>query len=405
MITAIAWNNVWRNRRRSLVIIVATTFGLWGGIYSNAMFWGMTESMVNTAIDSRLGHIQIHNKGYLDNVQAVNYIPGGDSVLARIAARIPDVDCVSGRTIVEGMTASASSTFGGNIVGIDPQKERYITNIEASIIEGRYFNGEIRNQAVIGRKLAQRLNIKLNNKIVVSFQGMDSTITYAACRVVGIYKTGSSRFDESNVFLQQEDLWNLLGTPPVYHEIVMRAPSSRNLDSIYVAVASEFPSLDVRDWKTLAPELALMTDMMGQYTLFILAVILLALLFGITNTMFMAVLERIREIGVLLAIGMKKRRVFLMIVLETIFLSIIGGVFGVLLSVGTILLTQNTGIDLSLFSEGLEDIGMSSMLYPFLPPVTYVQLFFMIIAAAVIAAIFPALRAIHTKPATAIRTY
>jgi len=121
--------------------------------------------------------------------------------------------------------------------------------------------------------------------------------------------------------------------------------------------------------------------------------------------MFMAVLERIREIGVLLAIGMKKRRVFLMIVLETIFLSIIGGVFGVLLSVGTILLTQNTGIDLSLFSEGLEDIGMSSMLYPFLPPVTYVQLFFMIIAAAVIAAIFPALRAIHTKPATAIRTY
>jgi ABC-type lipoprotein release transport system permease subunit len=405
MITSISWKNVWRSRRRSFVIIIATTFGLWGGVYSNALFWGMSEAMVNTAIDSKLGHIQIHNDGYIDNAQIVNYIPEGGEVLHHLQAANSKLKAISGRTIAGGMASSPTSAFGVNIIGIDPSQEGQITDINASIVEGDYFGEGSRNAAIIGRKLAERLKLKLHNKIVVSFQGLDSNITYAACRIVGIYKTSSSQFDQSHVFMRHEDLWSLIGRDHIYHEIVMRTDKAEDLDSAYTVVAAAYPDLDVQTWKMLAPELALYTEMMGQYTIFFIAVILLALLFGITNTMFMAVLERIREIGVLLAIGMKRSRIFFMIVLETVFLTTIGGIIGSILAAVSISITEHTGIDLSIVGEGLNDAGMGTMLYPYLPSSSYIELFIMLVIAAVLAAIFPAWKAINTEPATAIRTY
>ena len=136
-----------------------------------------------------------------------------------------------------------------------------------------------------------------------------------------------------------------------------------------------------------------------------MAIILFALVFGITNTMLMSIIDRIREFGVLIAVGMKRMKIFSMVILETIFLSVTGGLSGILIAAITISYWSKTGIDLSVISAGLESFGVSTMLYPELPVSMYFVLSVMIIFAANMAAVYPAVKAIHIKPAQAIRTY
>jgi ABC-type lipoprotein release transport system permease subunit len=166
-----------------------------------------------------------------------------------------------------------------------------------------------------------------------------------------------------------------------------------------------FPKLQIESWTDLAPELAYLSTSTNLYMYIFVGIILFALLFGITNTMLMSVVDRIRELGVLIAIGMKKGRIFFMILLETILLSLTGGLFGTIIGVLTIAYFGRAGIDLTFVSTGLESWGMAAVLYPFLPAAMYIVLTIMILFAANIAALLPAWKATHLVPSEAIRTY
>ena len=404
MLFTLAWKNVWRNKKRSLIIIAALAFGLWGGLLAGAVMMGWGESMTESAIDRDLGHIQLHSPGYLRDRETTNYIPGGPEVAKQIKI-IPGVTAVSGRTLVQGMASSPASSFGALIEGVNPSDAKQVTDIHKLIKEGEYLGGQGKNPALIGQKLAKRLNLKLHSKIVLSFQALDSSLVYAAFKVVGIYKSESSQFDESHVFVNQADLVRLLNSALVYQEIAVRVESSKLIPEVRASIKSKYPSLAVDTWRELAPELAYTADMMETYTYWFVAIILLALLFGITNTMLMAVMERTRELGVLLAIGMRKAKVFIMIMLETIMLSLTGGAVGIVIGGATIAYFSHNGINFSAFAESLESFGASTMLYPFLPIDMYIAMVVMIIIAATIAAAMPAWKAIHLVPSKAIRTY
>lgn len=404
MLISLAWKNVWRNKKRSLIILTAIAFGLWGGLMSGSIMMGMGESMVETAINRDLAHIQIHNKNFVKENKISNFIPNGFEVIEN-ARSIEGVKAVSGRTIIEGMAASPTSSYGVKIVGIEPQQARQVTDISKKIIAGSYFESKRKNQIIIGKKLAKRLNLKLRSKMVLSLQDLDGSIIYTACRVVGIFKTESSLFDDMNVFVRQKDLFKELNIDPIVHEIAIRLKSAQILQVTDEIIKAKFNHCIVRTWKELAPEVAFLSIMMQQFTYLFVAIILFALLFGITNTMLMSVMDRVRELGVLIAVGMKKRKVFTMILLETIFLSITGGFGGILIGGLTIAYFSSAGIDLSAFATSLENFGSSSILYPFLPFVMYIILTIMIVIAANVAAIYPALKAIRLQPSEAIRTY
>ncbi|NOZ03295.1 MAG: ABC transporter permease [FCB group bacterium] len=405
MILSLAWKNIWRNKKRSLIIIVATALGLWGSLLSGAIWMGWGESMVDTAINRDLAHIQIHKPGYAQNKEIINYIPDGFRILEE-TKNLPGVKAVSGRTLVEGMAASPTSTFGVKIVGIVPAQAKTVTDIYKRLIEGEYFTGSGgRNPVVIGRKLADRLGLKLHSKIVLSFQDLDGSLNYAAGKIVGIYKTESGLFDQSNVFMRQADLFRLLNTKPLIHEIAIRAESARIMPQVYAAVKANYPQLAVHTWKELAPEVAYTSTAMEAFTYIFIGIILFALLFGITNTMLMAVIERFRELGVLIAVGMKKGRIFSMILLETILLSITGGVAGIVIGGLSIAYFAHTGIDLSLLASSLETFGVSTTLRPFLPLDMYIALPIMIVITASLSAILPAWKVVHIQPSEAIRMY
>lgn len=404
MLVLLAWKNVWRNRKRSLIIITAITFGLWGGLLADAVMMGWGESMVNTAIDRDIGHIQIHKPGFTANRDTDMYIPEGMELIKKIRS-MPGVEGVSGRTLVDGMAASPASTYGVRIEGIDPENERRVTDIKDLLIKGQYFKTKKRNPILIGQKLANRLNLKLHSKIVLSFPAMDNSLVYGAFRIEGIFKSQSSAFDESHVFVKRKDLLRLLNSPPIVHEIAIRLDSSGLVPAVSSELKGEYPGLSVKTWREIAPETAAIAGAMETWSYVFVGIILMALIFGITNTMLMAVMERTQELGILMAVGMKKGKVFVMILFETIMLSITGGVCGMIAGAATIVILSHRGIDLTAFASSLESFGASTVLYPFLPAGMYIALVGMIIAAASIASTMPAWKAIHLKPSEAIRTY
>jgi putative ABC transport system permease protein len=402
MLPLIAWRNIWRNKRRSIIMITAIALGLWGGLFAVGIFTGMYDAMVSTAIDRNLTHIQLHVKGFREQRLITMAISHPDAISDAIRG-IPGVKAVSARTVIDGMAASPTSSVGVNIVGVDPNAERQATAIARRVVEGDFFESAERLPVVIGRKLAEKLSLKLRAKLVLSFQGPDGAIQYGAFRIAGIFDTESTAFDGGTVFVRQRDLAGLIDTVLV-HEIAVRLTTNDSLEAVSRILASRYPDLQVETWKDLAPELKL-TETADLTMSIFLGIILLALVFGITNTMLMSVMDRVREFGVLMAVGMKRRRVFGMIVLETLFLSITGSAAGVGLGAASVAWTARSGINLAWFSEGLSLYGISSMLYPAVHSVMYATLGVMVIVAACAAALYPALKAIRLRPASAIATF
>ena len=404
MLTQLAWKNIWRNKKRSLVIVLAIMFGLCGGLFSGAIMMGMAESMVDSAIDRYLGHIQIHSKEFNEDIQISHTLHDINKIRETIQSQ-DSIAAFSERTIIEGMAQSPASSFGVRIIGVDRVAEKQVTRLHEKVIEGGYLDLKSKNQILIGKKLAERLNLGIRKKVILTFQNQQGDIIYLACRISGIYKTESTMFDQSYVFVKQVDLLRSLQTSELVHEVAIRVTSSKYVDETAEKLSASLPGQVVQTWQELAPELAFISTSMEAFTYLFVAIILFALLFGITNNMLMSVMERIRELGILTAVGMKKFRIFLMILLETILLSLTGGILGMLLGGFVIELFYTNGIDLSAFATGLESFGSGSILYPFLPASMYIGLTLMILFAANIASLLPAWKATHLQPAEAIRTY
>jgi len=406
MLLSLAWRNIWRNKKRSLIIIAAIAVGILSGLFASAVMFGMGDSLVDSTINRDLGHIQVHSLKFEDDKLLTDTIPQLKRVVEKVRKQ-ENITGVTSRVVIEGMGSSATTSGGLRITGINPEDEKSVTTIHKQITAGNYFtNEESRiSQIVIGEKLADNLGIKERSKIILSFQGFDGSIIYGAFRVVGLFRTESTAFDRVNVFVKQDALLALLNSKPIAHEIAVRLSSVQFVDSVYANLKNELEGVSVKDWKELAPDLKLMDELIGVQLNIFLGIILFALLFGITNTMLMSVLERVRELGVLMAIGMKRRRIFSMIIIETISLSLVGGIAGMILAALFIAYFGSTGINLSAFAEGFTAWNLSPVLQPELPLVFYFSITVMIIITAILSAVYPAFKAIKLKPADAIRTY
>ena len=168
MLLALAWKNIWRNKKRSLIILVAITLGLWSGLFSVAIMIGAYDTTINSTIDRKLSHIQIHTKEFKDESLISFFIPGGNTLADEIS-ELKEVKDVSARVLIEGMASSPSSSRGVKIIGINPDREKNVTTIANYMVEGEYFKGIKRNPILVGKKLADKLGLKLHSKIVLSF--------------------------------------------------------------------------------------------------------------------------------------------------------------------------------------------------------------------------------------------
>ncbi|HZY26162.1 MAG TPA: FtsX-like permease family protein [Bacteroidales bacterium] len=403
MISSFAWRNLWRNKLRSSIIIAAVTLGIFAGIFLTAFTSGMINSRIQSIISTEMSHIQIHQPGFLDNDQFSLLIQNADSIV-NLVRKTPGVVALSKRIIINSMVASAETGTGVKIIGIDPVNESKVTDLSSKIITGKYIDSTERNPVVISERLSQKLKVKLKNKIIITVQDINKNITGGAFRVVGIYRTDNTMFDESNIFVRGTDLSRLTGlNGNEAHEIAIRL-NTNETDDVTKTLSGEFPNLEVKSWQQLSPEAGYLVSAMNQYMFIFIIVILIALCFGIINTMLMVIMERIHELGMLMAIGMNRMRVFTMIMLETIYLSLTGGLTGLILGYVAIRYFEKAGINLFFWKEAFSEIGFSSLIYPVADTKTMVVTTIMVMIAGVISALYPAYKALKLNPAEAIRT-
>ncbi len=403
MIWIISWRNVWRSKVRSLVIIVAVAIGIFAGVFSWAFYYGMVDQRMETAIKTEVSHIQIHQGKYLQNPDIANLIPDIKEKKERIDT-MNVVHSTSVRIIQNGMVTSAETGSGITIMGIVAEEEKQVTNLFTKVIEGQYLEGVKRNPIVIGHELAEKLNVKLHSKLVVTMQQLDGTMTSSLFRIAGIFKTSNSMFDETNAFVKAEDLRRITNmNNDQGHEIAVLLNENSAVKETVSHLSREFPGFDVKSWREIMPEVSLLERSMDVSMYFILIIILLALGFGIVNTMLMAVLDRVKELGMLMSVGMNKRRIFFMIMLETVFLSLTGGVAGIIVGYAVSAITSATGIDLASLSQGIERLGFESVVYPVIDIGIILKVTILVIITGLVAAIYPAIKAIKMRPAEALR--
>jgi len=403
MIFSISWRNIWRNKVRSLVIITAIALGIFAGVLSAAFFKGMTNQRIQKVINTELSYIQVHKPGFRQTSDFSNFIPDADSITQQIV-KLSNVTGVSKRILVQSMVASAETASGVMIMGVDPDMEKKVTTLDTKIIDGEYFDGIKRNPVVIGKKLADKLNIKVKSKVVITLQDLNNNITSGAFRVAGIFSTDNNMYDESHIFIRYDDMARLTGFPETgAHEIAINIDNSENLVSVQNEVENIAQGDEVMNWKELSPEMSYLTEIMDLYMYIFIIIILLALLFGIINTMLMVVMERAKELGMLMAIGMNKRRIFSMILLESILLSLTGGIIGILIGAFASYYFGIHPIDLSMWAEGYQQLGYDAYVYTSVQPVLLFNVAIMVIITGVIAAIYPAYKALKNNPADALR--
>jgi len=405
MIFTIAWKNIWRNKFRSFIIIATITIGLFGGIFSIAVMNGMAEQRVLSAIQTQVSSIQIHNPDFLKNKEIKYPINNADSII-NIIKQNHKVKAVSKRLIVTAMASTAETGTGIIMNGIDPKQEIRVTDISQKLISGNYFTKHKKHPILISKKLAKKLKAKIRSKIVITTQNNKGDITGGAFRVVGIFKTVDSFFDETNVFVLNKDLNILIdenSSNNKAHEIAVLLYDDKNTNELTKKLKSKFPYLSVRSWNESQPDLKMMSSLMETTSYLLLSIILLALTFAIINTMLMAVFERTQEFGMLMAIGMKKNKIFNMIMSETIFLSLTGSAIGIFISTIFIKYFSIYGINLAIVSKGLSSFGINSVIYPEVDLSFYLILTIMVIITAIIASVYPAIKALNLKPVEALR--
>jgi ABC-type lipoprotein release transport system permease subunit len=405
MLAQISWRNVWRHKLRSSVIIFAVAIGIFAGVFSWAFYAGMMNQRVETAIATEASNIQIHRKTYLEDPALKKYITNGNDISESIL-KIKGVKGVSKRLLSNAMITSAEQGTGVMVVGIDPEQEKKVTNINENLTVGTYFEEGGKNPIVIGKKLAAKLKVKERSKVVLTLQQLDGTITRAQFRVAGIYNITNSMFEEMNVFVRASDITEILQLDSsVCHEIAIKVTDNSTETEIFNKIKPMFPTLDVKEWRELMPEVSVAEESIDISMIVFIIVILVGLSLAIINTMLMAVLERVKEIGMLMAIGMTRKRIFNMILLETIFLTITGMVVGIIFASLLSMYFGRTGIDLSMGgSEVYESMGYNSIIYPVLNVGIVVEVAIMVVIASILSAIYPAIKALKLKPADAIRS-
>lgn len=401
MLFRIAWKNIWRNRTRSLVLIAAVVLGLWGGLAMVSFSLGMMDQRARDQIETLISHAQIHHPEFREERKVEFVIPEGEQVLSEIQQN-DDIVGATGRSLAMGMLASPRKSIGVMATGVMPESEAIVTKLDGKIVEGKYFPEKARNPILISKRAAKLLNIKLRSKVTLTSQNAEGEMVASAFRVSGLFETIDAKYDEANAFVRVKDLQKMLGQKGEIHEIAILLNSKEEVLPIQAELAEAYPEIKVENWKEVSPEMSMMADSMDQVIWIFVGIVVIGLFFGIINTMLMAVLERKEETGMLMAIGMKRAQVFKMILWESTLLSLVGVPLGILLTQITVGIMGNVGLDMSAFSEGLAQMGMSTKVYPMMEPRYYVIVAIQVFLVAILGSIYPAFKAVGIKNGSTI---
>jgi ABC-type lipoprotein release transport system permease subunit len=397
----LAWRNLWRNHRRTLIMLLAIAIGVWAMIFMAALMRGMTDEMVRNGLRTLPGEVQIHHPDYRRDPSVVNSILPPTGALLDALQQSPVIAWAS-RVRVPAVVASERESRGVTLLGIDPIAERALGSLPQDIVQGRFLEDVDDRGVVIGASLARRLETRLGKRVVLMSQDPDNNVADRGVRVVGIYRARLAGTEDRFAYTGRTALQSMLGVGEAVSEVAVTAGNYRGVSAWYPGIAAAAgEGLEVLPWTELDTFLGTMLGVQDGFSLVFMVVIFLALSFGLVNTLVMAVFERVREIGLMQALGMRPGLILVQILLESLYLLCLGLLLGNLLALVTIKPLES-GIDISSVAQGMEMMGMGTTLYPVLAIEDMGMSTAVVIILGLLASLAPAWRAARLDPVAAL---
>ena len=401
MIWRLAWRNLWRNRTRSLILLSALVIGYLGMAAIMSVSAGLLETMLESQVDHGTGHVQIHARGFRKDFDIKKFIPDPAGLIATVSTLEPGALIVP-RIRVRGILASAEGSYPIEVLAAPPDVEERHRRLTRYITRGGW--PETDRDILIGQKLARRLRVRIGDRVVFTTADVRGELVSDGYRVRGIFDSPSRELDESVAFIRLSAGRHLLGYGHGVNEIVIQLPDRARLDAFFHRLIPRLPAgLEAATWKQLQPAIEYQVESFTEMNLITVVVVFIAAAFGIMNVFYMALYERLREFGILRAIGVPPAFPGRLLFREGILLFGCAAVTGNILVLLLYTVFRRRGIDLSRFSEVLAQVGSDAVIYP-RPAYRDLVLTLLVLFACMLLALIPVMRKLRRiSPAEAMR--
>ncbi|MCZ6603217.1 MAG: FtsX-like permease family protein [Planctomycetota bacterium] len=403
----LAWRNIRRNRRRTLITAASITLGLAVILWLEGVLEARNRDMIETVTSGHLGHIQVYSSAYASERSLLGTL---DRIPDALTHRLPAGSHLSTRVILPALISRGPQSSQVVVVGVEPEGEAAVTELREHLVEGEYLSPVHESAATppiyLSRLLAQLLRAVVGQQVRLTALDRDGQPANGTFEITGFYDSGSPAFDQSYAFAP---LWAVqqLASLRGFHEIVVRLPDGPEAehvrDDLDGAVSDD---IVVTTWRTALPELATLITFNEALVAFVTSLMFIVVALGVMNTMLMSVFERTREFGIMSALGTTPSQIVLLVILESLIVGVISAGLGLLLGTLAIMYHRHTGLDLHPFlgeSSGVGEFRLDLVVHPILPLLPFLRTIAGILFVVVGTALYPAIRASRFLPVEAIR--
>ncbi|GAB4334797.1 MAG: ABC transporter permease [Candidatus Abyssubacteria bacterium] len=402
-----AWRNIWRNPRRTILTVSAITFASAILVFMLSWQLGSYETMINASVKIHTGHLQIQAEGYQDK-RSIRLVVSDPAAVGAILEDDPLVAAYTYRAQAFSLISSEERTQGALVVGIDPEREAEVSTLDDVIREGTYLAGNDGQGALLGFLLADSLKVKLGDELAVLGQGRDGSVAATIVNVRGIYRSGLDEFDRSSLQITLDNFQEVYFMRGAVHEVVAIADSLGAVSAVKAHVSEGIRDLDLKpplvalDWTELTPGLlqAIKLDLISGMIFYLILIMVVA--FSILNTFLMAIFERTKEFGVLMALGTSPARLTKILLIESGSMTLFGIAAGILVGSLVTLYFSAHGIEFTGASEIMRQWGISGTMYPRLSLISAVTGPALVFLITFLAALYPALKIRRLRPVEAM---
>jgi len=404
MYLQLAWRNIWRNTRRTIIILTAVVIGIWSMILLGSLMRGIAVGMIKNGISTLTGHLQVHHKGYRDDPAIENSITDPAPVENVLKAVLPKGSSWSARVRVNAVASNARHSSGVTLVGIDPAAEAKVSFIGSAISQGRYLKADDHNGIIVGEALLEKFDTKLGRKLVLMSQDTHREIASRAFHIIGTFKAEMEATEKQFVFVMRKTSRKMLKLGDGISEISIMLPEKPDNPEVYHRLKTALPSgqFEINTWRELLPFQTAYLKILDGFMWIWYLVLFVAMGFGIVNTTLMAVFERMREFGLLKALGMKPWWILREVLTETFLLLITGIIIGNILGFICIYALSGSGIDLSALAAGAEYAGITRVIYPAVEFKDILVSNLVVLLLGILVSAYPAIMAARFTPVKAL---
>jgi ABC-type lipoprotein release transport system permease subunit len=402
-----AWRNIWRHPRRTILTVSAIAFASGVLVFFLSWQFGSYEAMINSSVKIHAGHLQVQAKGYHEKKSMRLVVPNPAAVEGMLA-NAAEIDAYTFRASTFSMVSSKDRTYGIMVVGIQPEREGNVSTLKKTIREGSYLSEDDTDSILIGKLLAKNLRVDVGDELTVLGQGRDGSIAATLVTVKGIYVSGLDEFDRSSIQMPLSYFQDVYTMGDAVHEIVIVGKSLGHVAEMKREITGGLEAVNrnhdlvVLDWMELMPGLrqSIQLDLYSGMIFYVILIVVVA--FSILNTFLMAVIERTKEFGVMMAIGLTPGRLTKLLLIESVGMTMVGINAGILLGGIFTLYFQAHGIDFTGASEMMSQFGISGRMYPKLSLLSATLGPAIVFSITFLAALYPALRVRRLKPVEAM---